>query len=146
MTLTAEGMKGAPDVSARFEIRDGVPEVVDFRITARPDGRAVRTADLNSRQLLEWHALNSFLRVGSVRRTEAGTGRQLGASDPRDDHEEWAMRGDLERAGARRGGPSKAELEEVAKVYRQAIHGRPRHSDVVRTLCGLDGLSDGHVA
>ena len=52
VTFEAEGMKGAPDVTARFEIRDGVPEVVDFRITAKLDGRAVCTAEPPCRGLL----------------------------------------------------------------------------------------------
>lgn len=124
VTFEAEGDKGAPDVTARFEIRDGVPEVVDFRITAKPTGRAVRTSDLNGWQPLEGLALNAFRTVGSVDRRD-DEGRLLGAIRPQDDRDEWALRGNLESAMARRRTPSTAELEEVAKVYREAIRGRP---------------------
>jgi hypothetical protein len=119
VTFEGIGLKGAPDVSAVFEIRDGVPEVVDFRITAKPSGRAVRTSDLNGWQPLEGLALNGFRQVG-----ELGD-REHGAWPPQDQREEWAVRADLEKAMARRRTPSTAELEEVAKVYRTAIHGKP---------------------
>jgi hypothetical protein len=106
-------------VWAKFEIRDGAPEVVEFRITAKHDGRAVRTSDLNSWQPLEGLALNAFLRVGRI------GDREHGAWPPRAEREKWAMEGDLERAKARRRTPNTAELEEVAKIYREALHGRP---------------------
>ena len=119
-----EGLKGAPNVSARFEIRDGVPEVVDFQITAKPDGRAVRTSDLNSWQPLEGLALNAFRRFGRLVQRD-DDGRSLGATLPGDEREAWAMRAALESAQAKPQGPSVAELSEVARIYRDAIEGRP---------------------
>lgn len=133
VTLEAEGLKGAPDVAARFEIRDGVPEVVDFRITAKRNGRAVRTADLINWQPLEKLALNSFRQVGSIGERD-DQGELLGAVIPQGDREEWALRADLEEAIARRRGPSTAELEEVAKIYREGIGGRP--TEAVQTRLG----------
>lgn len=132
VTFEAEGLKGAPNVVGRFEIRDGVPECVDFRITAKPDGRAVRTADLNGWQPLEGLALNAFRQVGRIGLRDAATGRLLGAGTPVDGREEWAMRADLEGAMARRRSPSAAELEEVARVYREALHGRPTEAVQLR--------------
>ncbi len=134
VTVEAEGLKGAPDVTARFEVRDGVPECVDFRISAKPDGRAVRTADLNGWQPLEGLALNTFRQVGRIGKHDDTTGRQLGAVTPQGRREEWAMRADLEGAMARRRGPSAAELEQVAKVYREQIGGRP--TEAVQVLLG----------
>src|SRR4051812_5034665 len=51
--MTSEGQKGGPNVWCLFEIRDGVPDAVAFRIEAQPDGRAVRTADMTSWQPIE---------------------------------------------------------------------------------------------
>jgi len=127
VNFEAEGMKGAPDVFVRFEVRDGVPEVVDFRITAKPKGRAVRTSDLNGWQPLEGLALNSFRQVGSAGRRDDAH-RLLGAVDPEGERDEWAMRSDLDRAMDRPRTPSRVELEEVARVYREAIKGRPTHA------------------
>ena len=118
-------MKGAPNVATRSEIRDGVPEVVQFCITAKPNGRAVRTADLNGWQPLEGLALNVFRQVGRINQTTLRATPVSGSLAPTDDRQESAMRDDLQGAMERRRGTSLAELEEVAKVYREAIGGRP---------------------
>ena len=40
------GDVGEPDMSARFEMRAGRPECVELTIRARPQGRDIRTSDL----------------------------------------------------------------------------------------------------
>ena len=41
-----DGDIGEPDLEVTFEVRDGRPECVDFHVRAKPDGRGIRTADL----------------------------------------------------------------------------------------------------
>jgi hypothetical protein len=121
--LEAEGQKGAPDVHAHFEMRDGVPEVVEFTTRAKPMGRAVRTSDLNGWQPLEGLALNAFrLHAWQPERDVDERGLVLGPEDERDF---WRLGGALHEAQNSRLGPTEAELAEVAQVYRAAIEGRP---------------------
>lgn len=122
--MEAEGMRGGPNVWARFEIRDGVPETVDFRITASPKGRAVRTIDLRGWTSLEILAENAFLYHASKMHF-ADDGTPLGAGAPRDEREFWSVRADIEAAQASRNGPSDEELEQVAFVYTDAIDANP---------------------
>jgi len=119
---------GAPDVTIRMEMRDGIPEVVDFRISATSEGRAVRTADLNAWQPLEGLAINGFRQFARSRNRKAGD-PQYGPTNERDF---WALGGDLEAAQTAKRGPSLAELREVASVYREAINGKPVHAVQIR--------------
>jgi hypothetical protein len=129
--LEAIGQKGAPDVFARCEMRDGVSEVVDFRLTSKPDGRAVRTSDLNAWQPLEGLALNAFRQKAR---------RFLKAGDPiervgyQDEREFWTLGGQLAGAQASSSGPPDAELQEVAEIYRGAIEGMP--TEAVQVMLG----------
>lgn len=132
--MTATGLKGAPDVFARFEIRDGIPETVDFRIVAKEDGRPVRSADLREWSALEGIALNAFHRFAWKRKVDPVTGQTVGGTQPEDDRDHWAIHGDLENARAQRRGPSVAELEDVARTYREAIDGRP--TEAVQVMFG----------
>jgi len=131
VNFEAEGEKGAPDVAARFEMRDGVPEVVDFRITAKPNGRGVRTVDLNSWQPLEGLATNAFHRYARLLDPAEAGDDPYG---PRDDRDAWRIRADLEDARAGQRGPSPSELEDVARVYREAIDSRP--TEAVQVMLG----------
>jgi hypothetical protein len=124
--LRAEGQKGAPNVHARFELRDGVPEVVEFRMSAKDKGRAVRTADLAAWNL-EGLALNGFRQFARPHDEP----HRLG-SGPRDEREFWELEGQLVEDRGRRRGPSADELEAVARVYREAIDGRPTEAVQVR--------------
>jgi hypothetical protein len=47
------------------------------------------------------------------------------ALPPRDEAESWQVENDLRSAQERKTGPPPAELESVARVYRQAINGKP---------------------
>lgn len=116
------GLKGAPDLHAEFEIRDGVPEVTEFCMTAKPNGRGVRTSDLRA-FTLDGFAYAAFMRFASYRVNETGTSVWDDAPSERD---WWAMRKDYEdAAAANRRGPSAAELEDVARTYREHFHEQP---------------------
>lgn len=132
--FTGEGQRGAPDVFARFEIRNGVPETVEFRIAAKDKGRAVRTADLRAWVSLEGLATNAFMRFARLAARDEQTGDLLGAVAPEDEREGWTLRGDIQSAQSERRGASTAELEEVARVYREAIDGRP--TEAVQVMLG----------
>ena len=45
-TFKATGEKGAPDVVARFEVRDGRPEMVEVLVKTKADGRGIRSSDM----------------------------------------------------------------------------------------------------
>lgn len=122
--MVAIGKRGAPNVWARFEVRDGVPETVDFRIYASPKGRAVRTIDLRGWTSLESVAENAFL-MTARRMRFSEDGAPLGSVFPEDDREFWSVRGDIEDAMASRRGPSDEELEQVAATYSAAIDANP---------------------
>lgn len=119
--LVATGEKGAPDVFVRCELRDGVPEVVEFRLTAKSNGRAVRSADLNGWQPLEGLALNGFRNAAQ----KLDVTNPFGPRGPQDEREFWAIGRDLDYAQHTRTGPSDHELEGVAQIYRDAVDGRP---------------------
>ena len=125
-----DGDIGEPDLEVTFEVRDGRPECVDFHVRAKPDGRGIRTADLQMVTNLDAMAVYLFERVAPVpggsafnwmwRQTEENAGR--------------ARRAVYEARKARRGSVSKAELEQVAKVYREHLVGGP--TAAVRMLLG----------
>jgi hypothetical protein len=108
VTMTATGADRAPDVTARFALIDGIPDCVSFVIEAKPDGRAVRTSDLREWTSLETLAANAFAQFGMVHQFEDETGRPLGAVRP------------------------ESELEQVAKIYKEAIDGKPTRAVAVR--------------
>lgn len=111
LTMTLAGELGDPDASVRFEVRDGRPECVEFIVRAKPAGRAVRGSDLS---MLNVDALAETAFLNFATGTEA---RALGGSS---DEESWRLRkgiGDAIHAPGR--GPSRAELEEVARIYRE---------------------------
>jgi hypothetical protein len=125
-----DGDIGEPDLEVTFEVRDGRPECVDFHVRAKPDGRGIRTADLQMVTNLDAMAVYLFERVAPVpggsafnwmwRQTEENAGR--------------ARRAVYEARKARRGSVSKAELEQVAKVYRKHLDASP--TAAVRMLLG----------
>ncbi|WP_210441500.1 hypothetical protein [Nocardioides xinjiangensis] len=125
--LLAEGQKGAPDVRIKFEVRDAVPEVVDFRMTASAKGRAVRTADFAAWQL-EGLALNAFTQFAHATDPDEGDPRP----GPKSEREFWQVNNLLTEARATRRGPSEAELEDVARIYREAINHRPTEAVQLR--------------
>lgn len=127
LLLDARGHRGAPDVSVVIEMRDAVPEVVEFHLVAKPHGRGVRTADLNAWQPIEGLAINGLRQ--HARRTVQQPGEEpVWAGPPfgpATAEDFWRLDGSLREAQQTRTGPSRAELEEVARVYTDAVHAKP---------------------
>lgn len=124
---------GAPDLRARFEVRDGVPECVEFTLRARPDGRGVRTSDLKLFDL-DGLTLNTFTRRGAIRRKPAGS---KGPSEPiSNEREWWEASGAVTNAQGGRRGVSERELQNVADIYRD-------HLDKHPTKAVMEGMAYG---
>lgn len=135
VTMTFLGDNGFPDLTAVFEVRDGRPDCVEVRVTAKPDGRGVTAADLSvlspdgmARGALMQHATRRVERT-----PDGGTKAAFGSVSERD---AWAMLGDLTEAQAvrRTGRITRSELEEVAQVYRDHLDGHP--AEAVHRILG----------
>ena len=121
-----EGQNGAPDIEADFEVRDGVPECVSFAISAKTDGRAVRTADLHAFNI-DKITFGAFMRFG-IRDADAGSRRSLWHVEDGalvDEAGWWASQNDFTRARANRRPITEAELREVATTYREHMGYNP---------------------
>jgi len=116
-----DGDEGEPDLEVRFEVRDGRPECVDFHVRAKPDGRGIRTADLQMVTNLDAIAVNLYAAVTPVPDGNAFNWmwRQT------EENAERARRAAYEARKARRGTVTSAALEEVAKVYRKNLDSSP---------------------
>ena len=121
------GLRGAPDLEARFEVRDGVPECVEFSLRSQAGGRAVRSADLRLFDI-DGFTFNTFMRYtkralpGEQRRPQAA---QLAPYAHKDEREWWAAAHDFGDAQRHRKSANQAELEEVARIYRENVDGKP---------------------
>jgi hypothetical protein len=116
-----DGAPGEPDLEVTFEVRDGRPECVDFHVRAKPNGRGIRTADLEMVTNLDAIAVNLYAAVAPVPGGDAFNWmwRQT------EENVERARRAVYEARKARRGTVSRAALEEVAKVYREHLDASP---------------------
>jgi hypothetical protein len=126
-----DGDEGEPDLEVTFEVRDGRPECVDFHVRVKPDGRGIRTADLQMVTNLDAMAVYLYERVTPV--PDGGSAfnwmwRQT------TENAERARRAAYEARKARRGTVTRAELEQVAKVYREHLADVP--TQMVRELLG----------
>jgi hypothetical protein len=110
-TLTFEGLSKSPDVLMRFEIRDQRPECVEISVKAKPDGRGIRDADIGIFHI-DRLTINVFERLAN-----------LGARDEK--VLLAASRSVHEARKARRGGVTRADLENVARIYQQHIGTSP---------------------
>ena len=118
--LGVDKASGAPDLEARFEVRDGVPECTEFTLRSKPGGRAVRTADLRLFDM-DGFTLHVFTRKGAVLKKPEGT---AGAAQPlASEREWWAANAAVAEAQRGRRSVSRWELEEVARIYNDNIHG-----------------------
>jgi hypothetical protein len=113
--MTSEGLKGAPDLTIEFAVREGRPEVVGFHLVAKPTGRGIRTADLHGFTSLDRLAFNAFIQ----------NTRRPGGVWFFDEAEYHRARRDIQDAQARPGSPSEAELEAVAHAYLAAGQDKP---------------------
>jgi hypothetical protein len=125
-----DGDEGEPDLEATFEVRDGRPECVDFHVRAKPNGRGIRTADLQMVTNLDAMTVYLYERVAPVPGGNAFNWmwRQT------EENAERARRAAYEARKARRGIVTRAELEQVAKVYREHLADVP--TQMVKELLG----------
>jgi hypothetical protein len=131
--FTVVGQGGEPDATVAFEVRpqpehppgnpyllthrvkDVRPEVIGIHIAAKPNGRGITTADLRSFALDEF-TTDAFTRVGVP---EVPPFRA-----PEEDYRYIARTVREARSGSR-GRVTRAELEVVARVYREHIGTTP---------------------
>lgn len=133
ITVTMEGDKGDPDLLVRFQVIEGRPQSVEVHAVMKPGGRAVRTSDLHS---LSLDAMCVSVFASTAMRSTYDPVTNVTTSDSiHDEREFWAAvnAADLAVKAPRRG-TTKAELEQVAKLYREHVEGRPVES--LRTLMG----------
>jgi hypothetical protein len=127
-----DGDEGEPDLEVTFEVRDGRPECVDFHVRAKPSGRGIRTADLQMVTNLDAMAEYVYERVTPVPGGSAFN--WMWRQTP--ENAERARRAAYEARKARRGTVTRAELEQVAKVYREHLDKGP--TKAVELLVGYD--------
>jgi hypothetical protein len=131
--FTVVGEGGEPDATVAFEIRprplhppddpylravevkDVRPEVIGIHIAAKPDGRGITTADLRSFALDEL-TTDVF--------TVVGVPKLRATAMPADDYR-YIGRTMREARTASRGRVTRAELEDVARVYREHVGSTP---------------------
>jgi hypothetical protein len=131
--LTVVGEGGEPDATVAFEVRplpehppgdpyarvhfvkDVRPEVIGIHISAKPNGRGITTADLRSLALDDL-TTDVFTVVGTPRVPPFRT--------PEEDYRHMG-RTVREARSRSRGKVTRAELEEVAKVYREFVGSTP---------------------
>jgi hypothetical protein len=134
VTFVVEGEKGDPDLEVSMEVRDGRPQVVDYHASAKPDGRALRTSDLQA-LALDRLVVNAYAKVAmhAVYDPERNVTEM---SPVMDEQEIWNVIHDVEEAvKAPRRGVTTAELEQVAQVYKEASSAP---TAAVRTILGYD--------
>lgn len=120
------GSHTGPDIVAEFEIQDGVPECTRILWEQKPGGRAVRVPDLRLITSLDGLAQNAFLRNPYAQRVDkpGWLWNHADADPARQDY--WSASSDVESAVSARGrGPSRGELEDVARVYQQNADNAP---------------------
>jgi hypothetical protein len=126
--LDVEGRNGDPDLHAHFEWREGRPQVVELTVTAKPDGRGVRSVDLDSLSL-DRLARTVFAEHSKIKIEPSEDGVTVSAMPDWDDErfaaDRWELDGHLDEAiSSTRGGKSRAELARVAAIYeRHRGHG-----------------------
>jgi hypothetical protein len=119
-----DGANGEPDLEVHFEVRDGRPQCVDVHATAKPDGRPLRTSDLHV-LALDAMTLSVFARLALKSTYDAET--NVTTMVPiMDEREFWRAVNDVDAAvKAPRRGVTRAELEQVANVYRHNVDAKP---------------------
>ncbi len=122
--FTFDGERGEPDVRMRFEVRDGRPECVEVTLLAKGEGRAVRTSDLQA-IAVDAQTVSTFATLSHrvLHDAETNTTRSVPINSERDF---WQAVNVTEEEVKRPGrGRTWAELEQVARVYRENIDGHP---------------------
>ena len=110
-TMTFEGVKGSPDATVVFEVRNGRPECVSITVRAKKNGRGIATSDL------------SLIRVDDLTVDIFTTAGNFGVQD--EARQRQTHRDVYEARLSRRSPVSRDELKQVAKVYREHLDGSP---------------------
>lgn len=119
-----EGANGDPDAEVHFEVREGRPQCVEVSLKSKPNGRSVRTSDLGQ---LSLDAMTTSIYARSSQMAVYDPETNVTTMSPiTDERAFWAAINATDAAvKAPRRGTTKAELEQVAKVYRDNVGGRP---------------------
>ena len=135
--MTMEGYSGAPDLKLLFELRDERPECVEVTVTTKPGGRGIAASDLQVLQRrLGALVAEAFGRVAAKPFYRARDGQFAGAYGSIGEERYTRVVRDLYEARAsRRGTVTRAELEEVARIYREHLKAGPTR--MVGVLLGL---------
>lgn len=122
---THEGEGGEPNLRLLFEVRDGRPECTSVALAVARGGRGLRTADLQALNL-DTLAVAVFTQVASTYRTSPDEPDAMLLFRPADEAEARRLERDVyEARKARRGAVTRAELEEVARIYREHVDASP---------------------
>lgn len=109
------GDNGHPDVHAHFEVRDGRPICTDLRVISKPEGRGVRTRDVEA-QPVDQLTEAVFLHLAELIVQEHQPGVDLGEADER------PARAKIRRAITQPGrDKSPADLRQVAAAFRSGL-------------------------
>ncbi len=128
-----EGDNGNPDITIYFEVRDGRPQVVGVHLVADAQGRQIRTSDLQS---LPLDIMVKSVFTGVAMKGTYDPETNVTTHEPvADEREFWAAVNAVDTAvKAPHRGTTKAELEQVAKLYREHLDDRPVQA--ILTLMG----------
>jgi len=119
------GDKGNPDARVRVEIRAGRPECVEVWIGAKRDGRGIQSSDLSVFKVEEMIATILAETATKMTPNPSAPGQLMGVW-PNSPNDAWQVEGAVVRARAgTRGHVSRAELEQVADVYRDFAEEAP---------------------
>lgn len=119
--VTVRGGPSQPDMEMKIEVREGMPECVEFTLRARPDGPEIRDKDLGVVRVAYW--LEQIVAMCSMKQSETGLvtmGSQTALSD-------------ITRIRTKRPQISREHLKNVSEVYRQHFDTRPTEA-VSRTF------------
>jgi hypothetical protein len=120
-----------PDVTLQCAMTDGVPTVREIRITAKPDGKQIRDAHLDELALSRM-ARRAFAEFASLVMVQSE--QQLTVESPLTGPQETEVDRDMFELQQRRRGPSRSELEEVARVYLE--HAQTSPTAAVEAILG----------
>lgn len=126
-----DGREASPSLRIEFVMRDGNPVCTSVHVEANPDGRGVLTGDLTTIPSLKALAVDVFTAMSSgtmsANEEAALEGLDVAARIRAKARAQFAASTDPD---ARRAAASEirtdAELQDVARVYRENIDGHPR--------------------
>lgn len=133
-TLNFDGENGAPSYQVDFVVEDGAPLCTAITMRAGTDGRSLRTSHLHSLNVgrLMRYALTQWAVPSSM-----SADLRLPVRPDLENEQLWAVIADIDDADAvaRRGANTPANLEEVARIYRENVRSTP--TQAVADILGL---------